>query len=739
MVGSSKILTVSYGTFSCTLEGFDDSFDAMKAIAEYFRDLAADDRYFGAEPPSPDAEMLARIAEREISRRVEAHGADGKIHLRADHAVLPAGPRGAVPATQPAPQRPAEDLPAQSLSTPPHDAKATPDNRQPRIPSQPVDGIADKLRRIRAVAAPSGGAGAGYTALRFDEDDAHAQDFLVGASHPDPGPDAMSDAPAPSAAVPDVQGTPLEDPAPWPGAPSVDGNGQQVDEDCAGAAPGADGPGNEYAGGVRFDIAEDACDTDAGAACFDGFGDFDEDILVLINADQSASQSVAGAQIHADEDLPNQPGSTGAGTSHSSGFDHAGTYEDEAGAADLRIYDALAQLVADTTSAGDADSAETGPVAEVAAIDALSGAAQPAPVPHADQARPLAARAFKMRRADVDAILDGGDFEQEADESPEPSGNAPESEENLQRALAAVEAELQDVPAPDAPVSDVAPSRPVDMGRERGADESGSPVKADSAQSTPTAYSPEGQSAQVDGATVPRSARIDTATPDAQAARIFDEADSQLGAPESNMRRSAIQHLRAAVAATRAEHHAGGDMQGDVDDRPYRDDLRNAVRPRRPGPVSGGLTARPGAATALRPATLKLVAEQRIDTPVQPVRPRRITRADLATEADSLSALETGTAGSDSGPGFARFAEQMGAVVLTDLLEAAAAYMADIEGKSQFSRPMLMQKLREAQKDEFSREDSLRSFGQLLRAGKLQKLRGGRFAVTSVTEFRQSA
>jgi len=82
MVTSSKILTVTYGTFSCTLEGFDDPFTTLQMVAEYFRKLAAEDRYFGGIPQVPDADTLKRIAQESNPKGVAAEIGDNGIILR---------------------------------------------------------------------------------------------------------------------------------------------------------------------------------------------------------------------------------------------------------------------------------------------------------------------------------------------------------------------------------------------------------------------------------------------------------------------------------------------------------------------------------------------------------------------------------------------------------------------------------------------------------------------------------
>ena len=61
MDDSTKILAVSYGNFSCRLEGFDDSVETMKAVVSYFHELAGHERFMDMEPQAPDIDRKSVV------------------------------------------------------------------------------------------------------------------------------------------------------------------------------------------------------------------------------------------------------------------------------------------------------------------------------------------------------------------------------------------------------------------------------------------------------------------------------------------------------------------------------------------------------------------------------------------------------------------------------------------------------------------------------------------------------
>ncbi|MCG7493142.1 hypothetical protein [Thalassobius sp. Cn5-15] len=688
MVTNNKVLTVSYGTFSCTLEGFDDSFDTMKSIAEYFRDLAADDRYFGAEPPTPDAEMLARIAEREIARQVVARQDDGTIHLRAAEqgaapAVAPvATPPVATPVAEPAPAAPApvaetaveppaakepvieepavvedpavEIAPESVVAEAPVEApveevidataEEAPIDIEPAAAEADDDSVANKLRRIRAVVSRNAEAAPIEKAINVAAD--YAEEEYSEDEHAEEAPQEQI---------------------------------QELVEDVA-----------------HIDSEPEDADTLA-AATAELNAEDDTDAAVL------AAIAELNAEAAADVTEDVEPEETHIEVSE----DVAAEAEDDFGA-----------ILAAVRNAEEEEAAIDAPVEELAEkeepVEDVTETTEPE-APEADVAleneitpepatvrsvRPV--RVIKMRRADYEAGL--------ATEAPDASEAGPATE--------ATPAEMQDDGALSA-------EEEADLLREL------AEVEAEFAEEPEQDLAPD----EVRSIFAEEAGETDVS-------RLMDKTVSEMDNPEGTHRRNAIAHLRAAVQATRAESDAGSVLNDRAGaSHAYREDLNTVVRPKRRAPETDTEEVAP----------LKLVAEQRVDdTPapveqpaaaapvapqaVKPVRPRRVRK--LQPQQPVVDSAAPSPAAFSS---FAEFAETMGAQELPDMLEAAASYLSHVEGLDQFSRPQLMKKARQIETLEFSREDGLRSFGQLLRDGKIEKLQGGRFTVSDQIGFNPKA
>ena len=690
MVQNNKVLTVSYGTFSCTLEGFDDSFDTMKAIAEYFRDLASDDRYFGAEPPQPDADMLARIAQREISRQVEAHHDSKGITLRAAEAetVAPApAPQTAEVAPAPAVVTPSEPEIVIEQPAPVETAEAPAEPVAEIIPPQenevqpaedaPVDVIEETAVEDAPVQEP---------VVEDSDEPVEAQDVIEATAEVIEEPAAepehveentaapaatlesitarlaaeteTDEAPEIESALPEAEI--LEEPEIVPSSDSIAAKLQRIRAVVSRneqSTDDADYSEDEHAEDLNLNRDQIVEDTQA-----------DDDISSILENVERAT------------DTPETP------------------TEGDALFSDL-----------DT----DADSAET----DNELMNILGEPEEPiAPVN-----KPRRVRVIKVKNTDFENAVSAGDVEQVEAEEDAPQAKdqhsasaslSPEDEEDLLRELAAVEAELKakanqedDAEAEEeiaAQIEEETQSRQ----EEAVVEEVAEPKQEEASQKPARQPAPE--------------------KTDDDLSRLMEAADQKLDDPDLSTNRDTYSHLRAAVAAAEAERSAGGTVGTQSSDDAYREDLAAVVRPRRPAVGSGRSRPR---AEADKPAPLKLVAEQRVDTSEEPttnrgpVRPRRVPSL-------SIDEPETGDAG-----GFAQYAAENGAATLPEMLEAAAAYMSFVENRDQFSRPQLMNKVRQLQVDSFNREDGLRTFGQLLRDGKIEKTGGGRFTASGQIGF----
>ena len=691
MVNTNKILTVSYGTFSCTLEGFDDSFGTMKAIAEYFRDLAADDRYFGAEPPSPDAEMLARIAEREISRRVEAHRDENTFVLRADPASLL--PMATKPVAK-APEAPATEVKAPAAASLADEPAAKPEVVRPIKEASPV-----------AEARPETSI-AGLSALVAESQASHEADDTL----PEPAP-----RPEPVAATRQATADPDSVAAKLQRIRDVvskhDGeNGYSEDEHAEDFLTEDEDATEEFLSSAQNDI-EAALAADAAADAAEAER-LEAEEKAKAEAEAAQAKAEAEAKAKADAETKAQKAAEAAEAAQNT----HDTTDDEDDIA------ALLDKLSASDSAGETDPANDAPKPEAFVGDE-------------DGEAPLRARVIKMKKTDFEAALADGLIEEEQDETTA-SSLSPEDEADLMRELAAVEAEAtQGSKSQAAHFDEADEDDDYDSYNEADFDEDEHDEDYDDeelsaatgADTAGNLFSDEDDATEntVSSAVrAVRSARLVEASTDDQMGRILDKTNTKLEEDEGRGRRNAIAHLRAAVQATEAERNMGGDLGADGrDTEVYRDDLETAVRPRRPVATQGA--ARPD---ARRPAPLKLVAEQRIDTPQRegPVRPRRVkvTQTLVHNEAPKGSA------------DFAEYIEKVGAQNLGEVLEAAASYMAFVEGQDAFSRPQLMSKLSGTEHADTSREDRLRSFGQLLRAGKIRKLGGGRFEASEDISYR---
>ena len=644
---SSKVLTVSYGTFSCTLEGFENSFDMMKTVAEYFRDLAAEDRFFGAEPPKLDAEILGILEQRGKQLGINTRqSGDTSIVLT--------------------PSQSYDEETSEEASAP-----ATDPTTPFSTPALPID---ERLDRIKAATIAD-------TVPAVYTEDEHAND--VAADHGETAEEtsAGADIAAPSEETDDLVDE----------LPTIVDHIEFEDE------PENITPDEDVVGQPEVS-AEDETQETAVVEEIVVHPEIDPapitDEAIEEDADKVAEHHHAIGNAEAPEESPVETTTEETLIDPHDGDDGAETTAEE-------IEDeepAVSEMVSEADDDGEETAADTVFADDALEMDEFEAALTQDLMETDDEVEGRVAQ---------DTAAD--DSSNEFDDTDEDEPEVAEDRVPL-RLEQPVEEERIPLRKPRVHVINVSPAPAAEQTEEE---------KTDNVMNDDDAPQP----VAVRRPTRPvAKSRRETSEPvdTADVSRLMDETDQQMAKPESNRRRNALAHLRAAVAATIADKSLGKDDKDSTE--AYRNDLAKAVRPRRPEP-SG----------ARKSAPLRLVAEQRIDEPAAEAPeiavPAPAPTPDVAV--NDTHATQAEPVKSSDFADFGQFAAHVGAHSLEAKLEAAATYLSQIRGIDQFSRPQLLRTVKlSGTEDDFSREESLQHFAHMLRTGKLARKEDGLFEVT---------